>query len=88
MGMIIPIFQMRRLRTGEGRLNHLFKLMQVKMQILCQSGAGAMASIQGRKGRRTSRWTTPLLTDASLVLVSSDADLATFWMMGAMLVGP
>lgn len=28
------------------------------------------------------------LTEASLVLVSSDADFATFWMMGAMFVGP
>lgn len=47
-----------------------------------------MANIQVRKSKLPLKGKYPLLTDASLVLVSSDADLATFWMMGAMLVGP
>lgn len=42
-------------------------------------------SIIDKKKRQTQLFS---LTEASLVLVSSDADFATFWMMGAMFVGP
>lgn len=72
----------------QGRLSHFSKLAQVEMQIYCQNRMGAVANIQEKKVNSHRRLNPPLLTDASLVLVSSDADFATFWMMGAMLVGP